>query len=47
MPAIIPSKQRLDVTNAQTAAKSEYVLHMLTKQRNIWSVRNTLTIGTK
>lgn len=43
--AIIPSKRKLDVTNARIAAKSECGLPMSKNQRNIWSVRSTPRSG--
>ncbi len=45
--ATIPSRRRLDVTNAQTAAKSECGLPMSKNQRNIWSVSSTSRSGIK
>lgn len=41
----IPSKRKLDVTNARIAAKSECGLPMSKNQRNIWSVRSTPRSG--
>lgn len=43
----IPSKRRLDVTNARTAAKRECGLPMSKNRRNIWSASSTQTAGIK
>lgn len=43
--ATIPSKRKLDVTNARIAVKSECGLPMSKIQRNIWSVRSTPRSG--
>ena len=45
--ATIPSKRKLDVTNARIAAKSECGLPMSKNQRNIWIVKSTPRSGIK
>ena len=43
--AIIPSKRKLDVTNARIAVKSECGLPIIKNRRNIWSVKSTPRSG--
>lgn len=43
--ATIPSKRKLDVTNARIAAKSECGLPIIKNRRNIWSVKSTPRSG--
>lgn len=45
--ATIPSKRKLDVTNARTAAKRECGLPMSKNRRNIWSASSIQTTGIK